>query len=209
MASQPESATRAKAGLRARVQAARDALPDDERTAAGSALRDTLLQEPRLEMAGTVALYYSVGSEPDTHKLLAGLWKRGTYVLLPVCRTDGQLDWAAYEGPQSMAPARFGLLEPTGPALGVDALRRTAAVVCPALAVDHAGNRLGKGAGYYDRALSHVGPHTPVIAVIYDTELLERVPAESHDRPVQAVARPTRGLQWLNSHAAGEDPADR
>ena len=37
-------------------------------------------------MAGTAALYYSIGAEPGTHGLVYALWKRGTYVLLPVLR---------------------------------------------------------------------------------------------------------------------------
>ena len=63
-------------------------------------------------MAGTVAVYYSVGTEPDTRGLVYGLWKRGTYVLLPLLRADGELDWASYEGPDSLVAAPRGLLEP-------------------------------------------------------------------------------------------------
>ena len=67
-------------------------------------------------MAGTVAAYYSVGTEPPTRSLVYALWKRGTYVLLPQIRSECTLDWASYEGPDSMAPASHGLLEPTEPA---------------------------------------------------------------------------------------------
>ena len=54
-------------------------------------------------------------------------------------------------------------------------------VLVPALAVDRAGNRLGRGGGSYDRALARVGPLIPVIALLYDDELLDQVPAEQHD----------------------------
>ena len=63
-------------------------------------------------MAGTIAVYYSVGAEPDTRGLVFALWKRGSYVLLPVLRADGDLDWASYEGPDSLVPGPRGLLEP-------------------------------------------------------------------------------------------------
>ena len=59
-------------------------------------------------MAGTVAAYLSVGTEPDTRGLVYALWKRGTYVLLPLLRPDSDLDWASYEGPDSLAPGRAG-----------------------------------------------------------------------------------------------------
>jgi 5-formyltetrahydrofolate cyclo-ligase len=67
------------------------------------------------------------------------------------------------------------------------------------LAVDAGGNRLGRGGGSYDRALARVGGQVPTIALLYDSELLDHVPADPHDRPVRAVARPSHGLTWLSS----------
>ncbi|MDS1270347.1 5-formyltetrahydrofolate cyclo-ligase [Lipingzhangella sp. LS1_29] len=178
--------------------------------AAGSALRDTLVALPELTMGGTVAVYYSVGEEPDTRKLVTALWRHGVYVLLPVFQKDRNLDWAAYEGPDSVEPSRLGLLEPTGPRYGLDAPYRAAAVICPALAVDTAGRRLGRGAGCYDRALARVGPNTRTLAVVYDTEVVATVPAEPHDIPVQGVVTPQAGLRWFpharDGGGSGTDP---
>jgi 5-formyltetrahydrofolate cyclo-ligase len=71
---------------------------------------------------------------------------------------------------------------------------RADVVLVPALAVDAAGRRLGRGGGSYDRALARVGPLVPLIALIYDDELVEQVPAEGHDVAVRATARPRSGL---------------
>jgi len=90
--------------LRTRLRTARSSLSADERREAGRLIRDVLLDLPPLQMAGTVAAYYSVGTEPDTRGLVYALWKRGTYVLLPLLRPDGDLDWASYEGPDSLVP---------------------------------------------------------------------------------------------------------
>ena len=57
-------------------------------------------------------------------------------------------------------------------------------MICPALAVDLDGVRLGRGGGSYDRALARVCPGTPVWAAVYDTEILDSLPADPHDRPV-------------------------
>ena len=73
-------------------------------------------------------------------------------------------------------------------------MARADAVLVPALAVDAAGRRLGRGGGSYDRALARVGPLVPLIALIYDDELVEQVPAEGHDVPVRATASPRAGL---------------
>ena len=194
----------AKAVLRKRLLAARSGLPADQRRDAGRLIRDALLDLPALQMAGTVAAYYSVGAEPDTRGLVYALWKRGTYVLLPLLRPDGDLDWASYEGPDSLVPGPRGLREPGEPARGIEAVTRADVVLAPALAVDHLGNRLGRGGGSYDRALARVGPLIPVIALLYDAELLGHVPAEPHDTPVRAAVRPASGITWL---PAGTDPA--
>ncbi len=183
-----------KAELRAQVLARRSALPADQRSAAGTLIRDAVLAEPQVQMAGTIAAYYSIGAEPGTHGLVFALWKRGSYVLLPVLRPDGDLDWASYEGPDSMVPGPRGLLEPGEPPRGVDAVARADAVLVPALAVDEAGRRLGRGGGSYDRALARVGPLVPLIALVYDDELVERVPTEGHDIPVRATVSPRAGM---------------
>ena len=187
--------------LRARLLAARSGLAADQRRDAGRLIRDSLLYLPALQMAGTVAAYYSVGAEPDTRGLVYALWKRGTYVLLPLLRPDGDLDWASYEGPDSLVPGPRGLREPAEPPRGVQAVARADVVLAPALAVDRAGNRLGRGGGSYDRALARVGPLIPVIALVYDDELLGHVPAEPHDTPVRAAVRPGSGITWLPAPA--------
>ncbi len=186
-----------KAALRRRLLAARARLSPDERAAAGRALRDAVLQLPQVQMAGTIAAYYSLASEPDTHGLVYALWKRGSYVLLPLLRPDADLDWASYEGPGSLRPGPRGLAEPGEPPRGPDAIVRADLVVVPALAVDRGGVRLGRGGGSYDRALARVGLQVPTIALIYDGELLDKVPADSHDQWVRLVARPSAGITSL------------
>jgi 5-formyltetrahydrofolate cyclo-ligase len=188
-----------KALMRSGVLESRGRLSAEERAAAGRLIRDAVLSLPELQMAGTVAVYYSVGAEPETRGLVYGLWKRGTYVILPVLRGDGDLDWASYEGPESMVAGPRGLLQPGESRRGVEAVARADAVLVPALAVDRAGNRLGRGGGSFDRALARVGPLIPLIALLYDDELTDRVPAEPHDVRVRAVARPTHGITALQT----------
>src|SRR5487761_1748807 len=161
MPASPEAALAdAKQALRRRLLAARAGLTEEQRHEAGRQFRDTVLSLPEAQMAGTVAAYYSVGTEPPSRGLVYALWKRGSYVLLPVVRSDGNLDWASYEGPDSLAPAGHGLLEPAGTASG-HSVASADLVIVPALAADRRGNRLGRGRGCYDRALAHVGPLIP------------------------------------------------
>jgi 5-formyltetrahydrofolate cyclo-ligase len=183
-----------KAALRRRLLADRARLGPDQRAAAARALRDAILELPQAQMAGTIAVYYSLASEPDTHGLVYALWKRGGYVLLPLLRPDTDLDWASYEGPDSLRPGPRGLAEPSEPPRGLDAVARADLVLVPALAVDRSGVRLGRGGGSYDRALARVGPGIPTIALLYDDELLDEIPAAEHDQRVRLVARPSAGI---------------
>ena len=195
-----------KAELRAQVLARRSALPADQRTAAGRLIRDAVLAAPQVQMAGTIAAYYSVGTEPSTHGLVYALWKRGSYVLLPLLRPDGDLDWASYEGPESLRPGPRGLSEPAEPPRGITAVSRADLVIVPALAVDRRGVRLGRGGGSYDRALARVGPQVPTIALLYDAELLDEVPAAPHDQRVRLVARPGQGITRLPNELPFSSP---
>jgi 5-formyltetrahydrofolate cyclo-ligase len=63
-------------------------------------------------------------------------------------------------------------------------------LLIPAAAVDSSGMRMGWGRGYFDRALASLEEPPPVFAVVYDDELRESVPNESHDRPVDGVVTP-------------------
>jgi 5-formyltetrahydrofolate cyclo-ligase len=187
----------AKASLRRRILAARAGFSPQQRAAAGRALRDAVLGLPQTQMAGTVAAYYSIGSEPDTHGLVYALWKRGTYVLLPRLRPDMDLDWASYEGPDSLRPGPRYLTEPSEPPRGTGAISSADLVLVPALAVDHSGLRLGRGGGSYDRALARVGTQVPTVALLYDTEFVPDVPAGPHDQRVRMIARPAAGVTRL------------
>jgi 5-formyltetrahydrofolate cyclo-ligase len=190
----PDDLPAAKSALRTQLLAARRTIPAEERAAAGRSIRDAVLGLPETEMAGTVAAYYSVGTEPDSRGLIFALWKRGTYVLLPLLRPDGDLDWASYEGPESLAEGPRGLLEPSEPPRGVTAITSADLVIVPAVAVDVSGARLGRGGGSYDRALARVGPAIPTVALLYDGELRDQVPSGPHDVAVRAAALPAEGI---------------
>jgi 5-formyltetrahydrofolate cyclo-ligase len=185
-----------KGTLRRAVLSRRAALPVDERAQAEQAAVDALADVP----GGPVAAYLSVGSEPGTTALLAALAAREVDVLLPVLLPDGDLDWARADG--GTAPGPHGLLQPQGERLGVDAVAACTLVVVPALSVDRAGNRLGRGGGAYDRALPRTGGW--VVALLHDGESVAELPAEPHDQPVHALVTPRRGLVRLRPH-----PADR
>ncbi|MEU2762265.1 MULTISPECIES: 5-formyltetrahydrofolate cyclo-ligase [unclassified Streptomyces] len=185
--------TSAKGSLRRELLAARALLTKEDALRAAAVLAEAALRLPELADARTVAAYVSVGREPGTRALLEALRGRGVRVLLPVLLADNDLDWADYEGPAHLLPAGRGLLEPDGPRLGPGAVLTADAVLLPGLAVDGAGMRLGRGGGSYDRVLARLaaaGAHPSLVVLLYEDEVVARVPAEPHDHPVDAVVTP-------------------
>ncbi len=161
---------------------------------AGRAIAEHLLTTPELRPRPRRWLPTSSrGREPGTAALIDGVRAEGRHVIVPVLLPDNDLDWARYTGADDLVSARRGLLEPSGPRLGVDAVATADVVLVPALAVDRTGMRLGRGGGSYDRALGRVPVGTFVCALLYDDEVLDAVPSAPHDRPVTAVATP-RGV---------------
>lgn len=186
----------AKRALRAELLAARARRTPSERHQTAGGLCRQALSLPELAAAGplVVACYASRADEPATGPLLDALALRGATVLLPVLLEDLDLDWAV-RTPGADQVGRFGIREPSGPRLGRDAIASASVVFCPALAADRAGHRLGRGGASYDRALARVAASALVVALVHDDELLDSVPVEAHDRPVDIVLTDRRTLR--------------
>ena len=176
-----------KIALRDQVLTARRRHPLAAIPLDASAIAAHLVDTEEVRRAATVAAYVSVGSEPGTGPLIEQLHASGRRVILPVLLPGNDLDWAAYTGPENLVAAGRGLLEPVGPRLSVDAIATADVVLCPGVAVDRTGMRLGRGGGSYDRALARVPAGTFVCTVLYDGEVVDHVPATGHDLRVSAV----------------------
>jgi 5-formyltetrahydrofolate cyclo-ligase len=187
----------AKDGLRDFLLSRRLARTSAERAAAADAIVSALLEE--LTGVGTLAAFVPDPAEPGSGRLPAAFTQLGARVLLPVIPSQGRiLDWAEDTG--ELEVGRFGLSHPVGPRLGPTAIAAADAVVVPALAVDRFGIRLGRGGGYYDRALVHVRPDAVLVTIVFDDERVDRLPREIHDRPVTAVVTPSGGWEELRPY---------
>jgi 5-formyltetrahydrofolate cyclo-ligase len=183
-----------KQAWRAAVLARRRSLRPERRAAEAAAITTALAalagEEARL------AAYLPVGSEPGSPELPEELVARGVTTLLPVVVGD-ELGWAAYGGAAELASGPLGTRHPRGPTCPSAELTEVTTMALPAMAVDRAGNRLGKGGGYYDRALPHVPDAVRLVAVVRDVEVVDHLPTEPHDVRVHAVVTPGRGLRMV------------
>jgi 5-formyltetrahydrofolate cyclo-ligase len=163
---------------------------------APSSIPRAVLGIPEVIAAGCVAAYLSFGTEPATPHLVEELWSSGVRVLVPLLRSDLDLDWTEY-GDKTLKTQNAGhWASPDGPLLGLAAIAGADVVLVPALAVDGRGMRLGRGGGSYDRALTRVPPARPVLALLYDGERPAVVPAEPHDRTVTGIVTPREVLRF-------------
>jgi 5-formyltetrahydrofolate cyclo-ligase len=145
--------------------------------------------------ARTIACYLSTAFEPNTRAFLNWALADGRRVLLPIARQDGLLDWAEGDG-ETETEGLYGLPEPVGGILGPIAINDADLIVIPASAVDQRGTRMGWGRGYFDRTLGSMENCPPVFAVVFDDEILDEVPREVHDAPVDGAVTPTRIIRF-------------
>ena len=143
------------------------------------------------------ALFVPTPLEPDM-SLTLGLFERA---LLPVLLDEvgaplGEPRWGLWEAGRALVTLGRPPAQPGGEARGAESLKEADLIVIPALAASADGTRLGQGGGWYDRALMHRSPGVPVVAAIFDDEVLEAgiIPAEPHDVPVDAIVTPTHTI---------------
>lgn len=187
-----DATTAQKIALRDQLVTSRRRLSLTELRDAADAIAGHLLAAEPVRRAATVAAYVSVGSEPGTGPLLDALLAAGRRVIVPVLLPDDDLDWAVHTG--TVVSAGRGLLEPTGPRLGIDAVATADVVLTPGLAVDRTGMRLGRGGGSYDRVLARVPVGTFTCTLLHEGEVVDHVPAAEHDRPVAAAVTAAGGI---------------
>ena len=184
----------AKRALRAELRERRQLLSDAQRRTAASDLSARLHALIDAHGARSVSCYLSTTTEPGTRGFVTDAARRGIRVLLPITREDGLLDWAVADDTDEVAAGRWGLDEPTGDVLGPIAVNDVDLMLIPAAAVDRGGTRLGWGRGFFDKTLGSMQQRPPVYAVVYDTEILDEIPRDVHDQPVDGIVTPTQTL---------------
>ncbi|MBQ3123620.1 MAG: 5-formyltetrahydrofolate cyclo-ligase, partial [Firmicutes bacterium] len=132
--------------------------------------------------ATTVMIYKAMKSEV----CLDGLEDEGKQVAYPYCINKTDMTALVPFGDDAWAPGAFGILEPQPEKSEVIMPEDIDLVICPCTAFDKNGNRMGMGAGYYDRFLGKC-VNAKIIAVAFDCQNVDTVPSEPHDVRMQKV----------------------
>lgn len=178
-----------KAALRRRVRGEMAAMAEGERAASDEALFTRLLALACWAAPGTVLLYRGMGAEADTARLVPLLAARGWRVALPRCLPGRGMEARLVDESTPLIRHAYGMLEP-GENCPLVTREGLDLVLVPGLAFDETCYRLGQGGGYYDRYLEGYGGRT--VALCRDRFLLNCLPVERHDRPVELVVTETR-----------------
>lgn len=171
-----------KAALRHLALARRSALLPGERRERDQKILTRLFSLPDFQQAERVLFYVSFGSEVSTHDMMRRCFG-GKQVLVPRVNGDA-LHIHELSSLDELQPGSYGILEPVAGLPEVDPAS-VQVVLVPGAAFDLRGHRIGYGKGYYDRMLQ--GVDALKIGVCYDRQIIDAVPNEPHDIPVDVI----------------------
>ena len=182
-----------KKRLRAELLKKRDSILSDQKKRKDTAVRENLFALNEFRNAENILMYVSFRSEVDTTRQLEEILKLGKKLVVPL--VDSKLKTLSlYEirDTSELAPGYMGIPEPT---VGDDRLvhlNDIDLVVIPGSGFDTKGNRLGYGGGYYDRLLTKAENNIPAVALAFEEQITDEIPAEPHDIKMDIIVTDKR-----------------
>ncbi len=178
-----------KRALRKEIIAERDLLTDEEIDTKSALIANQFFSLAVFNQAEAVMYFVSFGSEVNTRPLVEETIRRGKTALAPKAVPQSRelipsqiLDWES-----DLLPGYYNIPEPRAGALRPFAPEQIDLLVVPGVAFDLKGNRLGYGGGYYDRFFQLLKPRTPLIAIVFDLQIVPEVPTEEWDQRVDCI----------------------
>lgn len=193
---------RDKAAIRKELRLKRGALSEEAAREMSRAAQELILADEAWQKAASVGLYVAVRKETDTRLLFENAWESGKQVFLPYTPpgAHGIMRLLPCESGQALVVNSFGIPEPTPETCPLYEESREWSpdiIIVPGMAFDREGHRIGSGGGYYDRLFTRPSMQDAVrVGLAYAFQIVDRVPADSWDAPMHAVAT-EESLVWL------------
>ena len=183
-------AAESKRHVRTEARAARRSLGLEERDRLSRAITARVLAMPEVAAAGMLLVYAALPEEVDTATLISVLADRGVVIAVPRVCGDREMTLHRIGSLDELVPGACDIPEPTG---DTEAMPPEAfdVVVVPGVAFDRGCRRVGFGGGFYDTLLPRLRLGAFTIGLAFDEQLVDEVPCEEHDRPLDAVVTPT------------------
>lgn len=184
-----------KQQLRKQTLTLRSELPQVERRAKSATIVSKIKSLPSYGQAKTVMLYLDFRGEVETTALVEDTLAAGKRVVVPVCNPDKTITPTEVRDlQQDLQTGTWGIREPKPDRCQpVDPLEIDLVFV-PGVAFDSKGNRLGYGAGYYDRFVLRLRPEVPLVALAFELQILPEIKPDPHDRPMNMVVTEDREI---------------
>lgn len=188
-----------KSQLRGRMLKRRSVLPPATCLIWGRSILAQLLDfEPYLRTS-CLAIYVATGNEVETRSLIDHALSQGKSIFCPKLSALAEVKFARLSRTSELVAGLTGVAEPVGDSGLNDTGCESLLVVVPGVAFDCRGNRLGRGGGWYDRALRQLEKRGLFVGLAYDFQIVDRVPTEYWDMTVDYVVTETRIIDCGNA----------
>ncbi|MBI4524237.1 MAG: 5-formyltetrahydrofolate cyclo-ligase [Deltaproteobacteria bacterium] len=192
-----------KATLRASALLRRESLPTPQAARWSKMIQRRVLEFPAYLLAQSVVLYSPIGKEVRTESIRDHALSSGKKVFYPRAREAGALSFIRVKSVDELRVGHCGILEPIGNS-GIQSADGEATIFfVPGIAFDPEGNRLGRGKGWYDRALESAGDGAMITGLAYELQLVERIPSDVWDKRVHYIVTEHRIIHCGESREWG------
>lgn len=182
--------------IRKEVIKKRDSIDLEKKQEKDRLIMDKVFSLPHFKRARTVFYFASFRSEVSTSSQIEEALRMGKRIILPkVDRIDKRLRLYEIYNTGEIKPGFMGIPEPDVPSERERDINDADLVIMPGVAFDLKGNRLGYGAGYYDKLLSTLEKEIPLVAIAYEEQIVDSLPSESHDVRVDMIVTDKRIIE--------------
>ncbi len=182
--------------LRKEMRSRRAALSKSERELFSREVVEKFLAQPIYQNSTTIFAYISMPEEIQLQEIFVDAFSKNKIVAVPVIVGKGEMVAAELPNFDALEIGDFGIFTVRENLRRFVDAKNFDCVIVPGAAFDIRGNRLGLGGGYYDRFLPRA-VNAKKIALAFDFQIVESLPAESHDTPVDMIITPTKIFQNL------------
>lgn len=176
-----------KDDVRREVRGRVPAVSAEERAAAEAEIARGVWEVPRVATARVLMLYASMPGEVGTDAIAGEAARRGITLVYPRCLEDRRLSLHVVDALDRLRPGRYGIREPDVDACPLHEVGAVDAALIPGVAWDRAGNRLGRGAGYYDRLLADPEWRGFRCGLFFSIQEVPAIPHDPWDARMQAI----------------------
>lgn len=173
----------------------RDNIHKEEKAVMDKNIIFSLKEKEFYKNSENIFIYLGFGSEIDTMSYIQDFINDGKHIFIP--RTDiktKKMEAVEITSLDGLKENKYGILEPDN---NKEEFYKNNLdlIILPGVAFDHSGRRVGYGGGYYDRYLEDIDKRIIKVALIYDFQLLENVPAEEHDIKADYIITETMSIK--------------